>query len=113
MEQTICVFDFNSKVYTCIFNMQLLIDEELLTFDSEEHAPNSIDSLKYVLHASSALDSFQPLIQSLTCRKDSTNSMKHHCASNNNNTVNVVFYMLINYKYTTSCSPDNKYHLMF
>ena len=93
--------------------MQLVIDEELLTFDSEEQAPNSIDSLKYVLHASSALDSFQPLIQSLACRKDSTNSIKHHCASINNNTVNVVFYMLINYKCTTSCSPDNKYHLMF
>ena len=49
--------------------MQLVIDEELLTFDSEEQAPNSIDSLKYMLHASSALDSFQPLIQSLACRK--------------------------------------------
>ena len=69
--------------------MQLVIDEELLTFDSEEQAPNSIDSLKYMLHASSALDSFQPLIQSLACRKDSTNRIKHYCASSNNYIINV------------------------
>jgi hypothetical protein len=76
--------------------MQLVIDEELLTFDSEEQTPNSIDSLKYLLHASSALDSFQPLIQSLACRKDSTNSIKHYCTSSNNYNVHVEMYMLIN-----------------
>jgi hypothetical protein len=48
----LCFYYCNNKVYTCIFNMQLVIDEELLTFESEEQAPNSIDSLKYVLHYS-------------------------------------------------------------
>jgi hypothetical protein len=72
--------------------MQLVIDEELLTFDSEEQTPNSIDSLKYLLHTSSALDSFQPLIQSLACRKDSTNSIKHYCTSSNNYNVHVEMY---------------------
>ena len=46
-------------------HVETLVDDLRVTFDSDEQASNNTDCLKLLLHASSALDAFQPFFQSM------------------------------------------------